>query len=53
MTKEQILIIKVRYEDEQYKDPHMWDWAGLVNNDQDIEVVNHGKAEIVQEECQT
>lgn len=50
MIKEQVLILKVRYDDEQAHSPHTWNWAELVKNDHEIEVMNHGKAEIVRDE---
>ena len=49
MIKEQVLILKVRYDDEEDQTPHTWNWTELVRNDHEIEVVNHGKAEIAQD----
>lgn len=43
MIKEQVLILKVRYDDEQGKAPHTWNWTELVHNDHEVEVMNHGK----------
>jgi hypothetical protein len=45
MIKEQVLILKVRYDDAQDQTPHTWDWSGVVGNGQEIEVMNHGAAE--------
>lgn len=45
MIKEQILILKVRYDDLQEKSPHAWDWSGIIGNDQQTEVLNHGPSE--------
>ena len=50
MIKEQVLILKVRYDDEQDQTPHTWNWTELVRNDHEIEVMNHGRAEIVRDE---
>ena len=47
MIKEQVLILKVRYDDEQNQTPNTWNWSGIVDNGQEIEVMNHGRAEIV------
>lgn len=44
MIKEQVLIIKVRY-DEDEKNPHTWDWSSLIGSDHEVEVLNHGAAE--------
>jgi hypothetical protein len=48
MIKEQVLIIRVRYDDEDQKPPHMWDWMSLLNSDHDVEVLNHGNSEAVE-----
>ena len=45
MIKEQVLILKVRYDDEQDNAPHTWDWSQLVGSDHEMEVMNHGKTE--------
>lgn len=50
MIKEQVLILKVRYDDEQSHTPHTWNWTELVGNDHEIEVMNHGRAEIVRDQ---
>jgi hypothetical protein len=47
MIKEQVLILKVRYDDEHEKTPHTWNWTELVRNDHEIQVVNHGGSEEV------
>jgi hypothetical protein len=47
MIKEQVLILKVKYDDEQDKTPHTWNWSGLINSGHEVEVVNHGSAEPV------
>lgn len=52
MIKEQVLILKVRYDDEHEQTPHTWNWSDLVRNDHEIEVINHGKAENASEQCQ-
>lgn len=44
-VKEQILIIKVRYDSDYDRPPHTWDWSSLLGSDHDIEVVNHGAEE--------
>jgi len=45
MIKEQVLIIKVKYDDEQNNTPHTWNWTDLVGNDHEIEVMNHGSSQ--------
>jgi len=50
MIKEQVLIIKVRYDDEKAQTPHAWNWTEIAGNDQEIEVMNHGRAEIARGE---
>jgi hypothetical protein len=49
MIKEQVLILKVRYDDEHDQTPHTWNWTELVRNEHVVEVMNHGKAEEVEE----
>lgn len=49
MIKEQILILKVKYDDEQEKAPHTWSWGDIVGEDHEAEVINHGQPETVQE----
>lgn len=44
MVKEQVLILKVRYEDEG-QPPHTWNWSEVVGNGQVTEVMNHGAPE--------
>ena len=44
MIKEQVLILKVRYDDAQNQTPHTWDWSSIVDNGQEVEVMNHGAA---------
>jgi hypothetical protein len=50
MIKEQVLILKVKYDDEKSQTPHTWNWTEVVGNSHEIEVVNHGKAEIVRDQ---
>jgi len=45
MIKEQVLILKVRYDDLVDEPPHTWHWSTLVDNGQIIEVLNHGAEE--------
>jgi len=45
MMKEQVLIIRVKYEDEEKSPPHTWDWTGLVDPTSRVEVLNHGGCE--------
>ena len=49
MIKQQVVILKVKYDDENEHSPHTWNWTELVKNDHEIEVMNHGGAEIVRE----
>jgi len=44
MIKEQVLILKVKYEDEKGA-PHTWNWTDLVSAGHEIEVLNHGVPE--------
>lgn len=48
MIKEQVLIIKVKYDDEQDQTPHTWNWTELLNTDFEVEVINHGKTEVAE-----
>jgi hypothetical protein len=41
MIKEQVLIIKVKYDDTYNQSPHTWNWADLIGSDQEVEVMNH------------
>ena len=42
--KSQILIFKVRYEDETLK-PNYWNWNGLIGCEDCLELLNYGKEE--------
>ena len=44
MTKEQVLILKVRY-DEGDLPPNTWNWGEIVDNGHVAEVLNHGTPE--------
>lgn len=46
MIKEQVLILKVKYDDEQDQTPHTWNWTELLKTDFEVEVLNHGKSEV-------
>ena len=50
MLKEQILILKVKYDDEQEKAPHTWSWGDMVGKGHGVEIINHGRPETVQEQ---
>lgn len=45
MIKEQVLILKVAYDDEQDQTPHTWNWTELLGGDHEVEVMNHGGSE--------
>jgi hypothetical protein len=47
--KQQVLILKVKYEESENHAPNTWDWTSLVGNEHVVEVMNHGKAEEVEE----
>ena len=47
MIKEQVLILKVKYDDDHDQTPHTWNWTELLNTDHEIEVMNHGSSEPV------
>lgn len=42
MKKEQVLIIKVKYDDEDNYEPYKWNWSELINGD--VEVLNHSSS---------
>jgi len=42
MIKEQVIILKVKYDDEVDKTPHTWNWSEVLGADYDVEVLNHG-----------
>jgi hypothetical protein len=50
MIKQQVIILKVTYDDELQHAPHTWNWTELVGNDHATEVMNHGVAEIARDE---
>lgn len=50
MIKQQVLILKVKYDDEKEKTPHTWNWTDIVGNDHEMEVVNHGGSEIARKD---
>jgi len=45
MMKEQVLILKVKYEDEEKHPPNTWNWTDLVGAGHEIEILNHGVPE--------
>lgn len=45
MIKEQVLILKVQYDDSYDQTPHTWNWTELLGSDLEIEVLNHGAPE--------
>lgn len=46
MIREQVLILKVKFDDELEKTPpHTWNWGELLNSSHEVEVLNHGSAE--------
>jgi len=46
MIKEQTLILKIKYDDEENRKPSTWDWAGLLNSDHEVEVLNYSSEQI-------
>lgn len=46
MLKEETLIIKVKYDDDQNKKPHTWNWTELLNSDHEVEVLNYSSVEV-------
>jgi hypothetical protein len=48
ILKEQILILKVRYEEGE-RSPHTWDWSSLIGSDHEVEVMNHGVSETIED----
>lgn len=50
MTKEQVVILKVRYDEDYDQTPHTWNWTALLGSDHEVEVLNHGSPEKVYEE---
>jgi hypothetical protein len=49
MIKEQVLILKVRYDDSKDDPPHTWGWSTLIDNGLAAEVLNHGAEEAVED----
>lgn len=47
--KEQVLILRVQYDNEYDNPPHTWDWSALLGGDNLAEVVNHGTSEEVRD----
>ena len=47
MIKEQVLILKVRYDDEERHSPHTWNWTEIAGGGHEVEVMNHGSPEKV------
>lgn len=45
MIKEQVLILKVKYDDDENRSPHTWNWTDIVGSDHEVEVLNHGGSE--------
>lgn len=45
MIKEQIVILKVKYNENYDQTPHTWNWTEIVKNNHEIEVLNHGSPE--------
>jgi hypothetical protein len=45
MIKEQVLILKIKYDDEYEQTPHTWNWTEMLGSDYEVEVLNHGTAE--------
>lgn len=50
MTKEQVVILKVRYDEDYDQTPHTWNWTELLGSDHEVEVLNHGVPEKVRKE---
>lgn len=50
MIKEQVLILKVRYDEDYDQTPHTWNWTELLGSDHEVEVLNHGSSEKVRKE---
>lgn len=47
MIKQQVVILKVKYDDEKDQTPHAWNWTEVVGGGREVEVMNHGASEIV------
>lgn len=43
------MILKVRYDGECDKPPHTWDWSSLLGSDHEVEVLNHGTEDKVED----
>jgi hypothetical protein len=43
MIKEQVIILKIKYDSEQYSEPVNWDWAGMLDtsDNTDVEVLDY------------
>jgi hypothetical protein len=49
MIKEQVLILKVRYEDSYNQTPHTWNWTELLGSEHEVEVMNHSSCSEVKD----
>lgn len=45
MIKEQVVILKVRYDEDYERSPHTWNWSDVLGSDYEVEVLNHGVPE--------
>lgn len=48
--KQQVLILKVKYDEEEIHSPKNWNWSELIGCKRDcVEVINYGAIEDVEE----
>lgn len=47
--KEQVIILKIKYDSSENYEPRLWHWAEILKcKDDCVEVMNYGKAEVVE-----
>jgi hypothetical protein len=49
MIKEQVLILKVKYDDSYNQTPHTWNWTELLGSEHEVEVMNHSSCSEVKD----
>jgi hypothetical protein len=49
--KEQVIILKIKYDPSESYEPRLWNWVELLKCKNDcVEVLNYGKSEVVADE---
>lgn len=49
MIKEQVITLRIKYDDSDYAEPVFWDWAGMLDmpDGSDVEVLDYQNSENV------